>query len=227
MAYPSQLVKVEWLFGLNNGTSDVEEAVPGVWFEKGSALGTPDFDAFLVSLCDQAWEAWATNMPKTDWTPAVSLKTVRCAGYDAALKTTNVQIKASGGTSWAGSSSGPCMPWQISQVVGLYTYTPGSFISQAATRRGRVYLPPPASSVLASANTGVMDDTKASAVMAAFKDCLHDTATTIAGTSLGPGVVSRKREAFFGLTDLTTDVKLDTQRRRTHSEDVARLTTAY
>lgn len=227
MAYPDQLTKVEWHFALNNGVSDVEEAVPGVWIHATTAIGAPDVDAFLASLSDQVWEAWATNLPEGDWTAVVRLASVRCAMYDTALKTTNVVVKASGGTSWTGSSSGPALPWQVSQVVGLYTYTPGGFIAQAPTRRGRVYLPPPASSVLDSGNTGQMDQTKATAVMTAFKACLHDVVASIGGVSLEVGVVSRKRELFFELTDLTTDVKLDTQRRRTHSEDVARLTTAF
>lgn len=216
---PADMVKIVWTFGYTNGTTDIEFAEPGLWlFCDGAPGSDPSLNAFCQALATQAWNAWATNMPETDHTAVVNLRQVKASHYLTSGHVDAVGQVSSGSTSWAGSSSGSCLPWQTSLVISPYAYEPGSFTANARSRRGRFYCPVPAASVLDSGQQGIYDSTKLTAQLAAFKDMIGDLTATLHGVSPVCQILSGKLGDAADVTWLAADTRLDVQRRRARSE---------
>lgn len=80
-----------------------------------------------------------------------------------------------------------------------------------------------------SGGTGLFNQTKCTDNRDAVKTTLHAIATTMSTPGRGfiPMVYSRVAAHLYALTDLTTDVKADTQRRRADKLTVSRLSTGY
>lgn len=219
--YPADLVSTEFVFGLSDGTTVVESAEFTLWGQCiGPAIPT-DWDAALAQLAEAMYGSWVDNAVSTMWGGFTTLESVKCATYGTDGKTTFEQ-EFIADTLWVGTGGSTVMPWQISLCVGIYSYTPGTFIAHAGRRRGRVYLPPMEASLLSSAPDGNMS----SATAIAGLDLVNHLFATMEGTDLdtspGPaaaigGVFSRLDQRLWQVTDFKDDVKWDTQRRRAKS----------
>lgn len=233
MTTPSDNVLTIWNFTVELGTVPTEIAQLGVWASPGDGFPTTsaDWDTYLADLAQAAADAWSSDMPDGNFTAELLLKNAKTIHYDASGNTAN-EGQASPSSAWAGTG-GASLPWQISQVVGLYSYTPGSFIPHARQRRGRVYLPALSTGMMAAsgdtAGTGLFDQTKAVANRDGLKATLHSVASTMSTPGRGfiPMVYSRVAAHLYAVTDVVTDVKADIQRRRADKLVMPRLSTSY
>lgn len=229
MATPSDNVFLLWSFEMDLDTTPTEIAQTGVWASPGDGfpVSSADWNTYLSDLAAAAADAWQANMAAGNFAAELKLKYAKAIHYDAAGHTAN-EGQHGPGTGWAGTG-GAALPWQCAQVVGLYSYTPGSFIPQARRRRGRCYLPGLSTTMMASDGLGLMDSTKAVANRNNFKATLHAIATAMATPGRGfiPMVYSRMDAHLYAVTDLTTDVKVDTQRRRANRLTAPRLSVGY
>jgi hypothetical protein len=210
------------------GTADTEIAQIGLWASVGEDIPVgSDWDPLLADLASFATGAWVAAFDGSTFSSELRFGTVKATHFAVDGKIANEQSHLRTPT-WVGSG-GNALPWQIAQVIGLYTYTPGTFVSHAGRRRGRVYLPGLATVMLATDGSGTFDVTKATANMTSMKALLKALHDHIVGahTAFIPMVFSRAASTLYGITDLTTDAKPDTQRRRINRLDMARLTTPY
>lgn len=229
MATPSDNTLTIWNFQMDLDTTPTEIAQLGVWSSPGDGFPTSDadWDTYLDNLSQAAADAWQSEMDAENFAAELSLKNCKSIHYDASGATANEGQNAPA-TPWAGTG-GAALPWQCAQVVSLYSYTPGSFIPFARRRRGRVYLPGLATAMMASDGLGLLNSTKATGNRDDFKATLHAVATTMSTPGRGfiPMVYSRVAAHLYAVTDLATDVKVDTQRRRADKLTAARLSTSY
>jgi hypothetical protein len=220
MATFSDVVRASWIFGLQVDPGHI----PTNW------------SSDLASAAAAYYTAWSSNADDAVFRTSVSLESVKLAHLDASMHTQHEGI-SSPGTKWVGTSTAASLPWQVALCVGLYTYTPGTFIPAARTRRGRIYLPPMTSSVLDIPTKGTLSDSRVDDTLAWVRQMLLDCEAAVLPTAtvgLTPGVVSRflnkvKRTApvINGITDLAADGVLDSQRRRTHQETKTRRALTY
>jgi hypothetical protein len=232
VAFPSDNVLLRLNFEMDLGTTPTEIAEVGFW---GGLSGTApttnaQWDTLLDALSQEMANAWSTEMPEGNFSPELKLTSCTGVHFDATGKTQNEQQNTPA-TAWAGTA-GPALPWQIAQVVGLYSYTPGTFIANSKQRRGRVYLPGLGVNMMSSsgetAGEGLFDGTKAAANRTAVGAILEDVRALNNGDPgiWVPSVFSRVGSHLWPITDLTTDIKPDTQRRRANRLDVPRLSQA-
>jgi hypothetical protein len=220
---------ISYGFEFNLSSTATEIAEIGFWasVDAETPADSAAWDTFLQALATFAVDQWHTSMPQDHFCADLSLSHVKAVHYDSAGHTLN-EKQATPSSSWAGTG-GAALPWQIAQVIGLYSYTPGTFISNARQRRGRVYLPGLSSALMAASGgtggSGLLDVTKAEAMRDGVNDLLNAIYAHFVGGSnvWTPCVFSRVGSHLWPITDLTTDVKADTQRRRTNKLDVARL----
>jgi hypothetical protein len=214
---PADMVYVRWRFNLADDASvNVEQADIGVY---GALDFTPAdsaaWDTVLAAIAAGARSAWSTSMAKTNYTFALSLDTVAATRQGTDGKTLNEQVDASAGGSWIGSGSGSALPWENSLVIGLYAYQRGTFVTQAKSKRGRVYLPGLDSSLLAGTKSGLVSNTKAAAMRDQFGLVLSATRDSPGSTHHWvPEVLSKTYNFTHQITWLSVDNKVDTQRRR-------------
>src|ERR1700749_5086537 len=220
-------VRMTFQFGLHGPAAIEEIAEFNLWSDLSSADLPDDWDAALLDLGETCYTAWGDNADEDVFRASVTLEQVKTAHLSTTLHTLHEQIY-SPTTKWAGDSSNPSLPWQCSLCIGLYSYTPGSFIPNARNRRGRIYLPPMAIDVLDVATKGTLSDGRFLATLTGVAAMLHDIQASIAtGTSQNwsLGVLSQVVNKvkitppnIWGLTDVVADQVIDTQRRRTHQE---------
>lgn len=226
MTQPADLVKLVMVFDLlNDDTSVAEIAEFGIWGKftttpSGSAL----WDSNLQELAQLAVDSWSADISTAFFSHGAKLKQARAIHADTAGHTQHEQL-ATPGTAWQGSATSHSLPWSNSLVVSLYTYTPGSFITFAGRRRGRVYLPPLNVSIISATNQGTVSSADALTYLNDFKGWLND----VQGVTLTPdenvwtaGVLSLAANQWNHLTDLAIDTKIDTQRRREKSQQAVR-----
>lgn len=229
MTVPSDNVYLAMQFNYSSSAPTGEMAQIGFWGSTGEDIPSGDaaWDAYLADLAGAAAAQWGDSYDDANFASDLRFGTVKAVHYNTNGTTANEQV-AVHTPQWAGSG-GDALPWTVSQVVGLYSYTPGLFIPQARRRRGRVYLPGLAVGMMASAGFGLFDTTKATANMSSTNDFLTQLHAGTYGDSSGfvPMVFSRMASHLYAVTDLTTDVKPDTQRRRLRQVDVPRLTESY
>lgn len=228
MPAPDFNVKVTWKFQLRLGSADTEIAEIGVWgIAEDSPIAGSDWNTYLTALATRAAANWSSNVTAGNYSSHLRFGTCIATHYGLDGKTAYEQSVVHTPT-WVGSG-GNSLPWQCAQVVGLYSYTPGTFIANARRRRGRVYLPGLSTSVLNSDGSGLMTDAAATAQMTDFNALLKSLHhTPIVGSfAFIPAVYSRVANHLYPITDVTTDVKVDTQRRRTHQFSVNRITAQY
>lgn len=232
MAFPADNVLLRLNFEMDLGTTPTEIAEVGFWGGLSGVVPTtnPAWDTLLDALAQGAADAWVAHMPAGNFSPELKLTSCTAVHYDATGHTQNERQKVPG-TAWAGTA-GPALPWQIAQVVGLYSYTPGTFIANSKQRRGRVYLPGLGVNMMAAsgetAGEGLFDQTKAVANRAAVGAILSDVRALTNGDPgiWVPSVFSRVGSHLWPITDVVTDVKPDTQRRRVNRLDLPRLSAA-
>jgi hypothetical protein len=109
--------------------------------------------------------------------------------------------------------------------INIYTYTPGTFIPHNRRRRGRFFLPPFGVSALRAGESGEMVTTLPALMLGYMKAWLQGFSATSNNWTLG--VRSQAANAFYEATDLTTDDRFDTQRRRVNKEPAVREVLSY
>lgn len=220
--FPEGMVSITWIFGLSDGTTDVEIAEFTIWGQPAGGDFPSDWNAALLAWATAAYESWATNAVSTMWGGFTTLQSVKAATYSTAGKTTFEQVYVAD-TLWVGTGGGTVMPWQISCCVGIYSYTPGTFIADARSRRGRVFLPPMEASLISASATGEMSAGTCIAALDLVNHLVASVSTTEVPVTSGPdvgipmGVFSRLHQHLYPVTDFRSDLKWDTQRRRTKS----------
>lgn len=179
-------------------------------------------------LATKVAQKWATNMTSQAglFGAAVALRDVSVYHLDATTEKTldKGQFVLGGATTWAGSG-GACLPFEVAVAVSLYAYTPGTFVPNRASLRGRFYLPPIDASALGNgAQAGRLGPSSQSALASAlgnFANDIHHTSADQSGDNpLGGedwwslGVLSRKRGEFHRVTTLRVGDVPDVQKRR-------------
>lgn len=218
--YPTNRWMTTWHFELNRSGTVEEEANFSLHF--GGTSYEPE-DSSLDDLAEGAYKAWKSNMGTSDWTNAVYLYYCRTYKFNAAGKVT-AQGQFADPTPWHGTGTGASLPWETSLALSLYSYERGSFVQNPRRRRGRIYLPPMASSVLDTSNSGYYADSQLDDLLGELHSFMLDAGDSAAGVPLAPPVVfSRVGEALYPISDLYIDAKFDSQRRRERSENAGKL----
>lgn len=183
--------------------------------------GPITWDEACQSAADGVWDAWAAHGTPDYFHSNVRLLNVKSARMDLAGKTQN-EGQSTGGDAWVGTASSTSLPWQVSMAVSLYSYTPGTFISNARRRRGRFYLPPPSAIALAGDGSGLLAAATVTDVLGSMHDFLEAVAAVqdSGGDALGllPVVYSREAGQDYAVTDLAMDTRADSQRRRANRQ---------
>ena len=131
-------------------------------------------------------------------------------------------------TPWVGTSTQPSLPWETSLCVSLYCYPRGTFQPNARRRRGRFYLPPMSSAVLASNNSGFVADNVAHGVLSQMHDFCRDAWQSYLGVDEAHlGVFSRADSTVYPVVQISLDAKIDSQRRRQNREIAGALVTPF
>ena len=229
MAAPQNIFKITWTFKLLQASAAVEEAQFGIWFE----LGTPapaNWDTYLEGAAQNAADAFQSTFTTSQYSNLVVFNQAIATRYQLSNLAILNEQAAAPGTAWSGSDSGASLPWQLSCCIGLYSYTPGTFIAHNRRRRGRIYLPPFAASQLDSTGPGNIKNAEATGAMEDVRQLTAAVATyepSDPGHGCLPVVYSRAAAEVYNVTDLATDIVLDTQRRRIKSENRARLSATW
>jgi hypothetical protein len=168
--------------------------------------------------------SWLGNVHPDFFSAAVELEQTIAGHYDASEHVLNEQSHVSASGDWVGTDA-HSLPWQTTMCVNIYSYTPGTFIPNNRRRRGRVYLPPMGTDALANDFSGEMVAGLTTTILGYVKAYFQGYSTTSAGWTLG--VLSRVASHLYTATDLTTDDKFDTQRRRVKSEPATRAVLSY
>lgn len=223
MPFLDKAVKVSFLFDLESAGAVEEIAEFGIWgpLTTVPGAGAPT-DTVLQDLAHTMHDSFVANFDKGLFNAITTLRTVSATMYNGLGKTVAQGVFV--GPSWAGEGVG-CLPWQDALCVGLYSYTPGSFIANAKSRRGRIYLPPLAAEHLSPANTGLIKQAVVDRALASVHDLLTLAPTGGALEAVWtPSVYSRKEGVMWPLTDLTCDTKVDTMRSRSKNMVAVRTT---
>ena len=226
---PANMMKIVWQFDLLISGAVSETAEFGVWWIKDDFGTPPETLEDLQAIAEAAYGSWTDNMPATWYPTSLRLTSAQASTLSTAGLTEQLAVYVPPSSPWVGETSGS-LPWQMSMAVGLYSYTPGTFIPNQRRRRGRVFLPPFALARIGSTPNGVMASGDVLDTVEAVRDLLADVATfesPNSGTGQLPCVCSREAVASYVLTDIVSDQVLDTQRRRTKSELRARQAVAW
>lgn len=229
MVYPVGLVKVTFRFDLLATGGIHEQAEPSIWFLADDLDLPTDWDAALLGAAQKANDSWQSFFPSSLFESSVSLQSVLATQYGTDLKTAHEQVYIDS-TPWQGTASSGSLPWNNSLCISLYTYTPGTFIADARSRRGRFYLPPMSVDALADKSDGNLGAGQVSAYLDAMNSVVGAIATYDLPTTthaMTPGVLSRKNTHLYTLTDWRGDTKMDSQRRRTKKVPASVVTTPY
>jgi hypothetical protein len=202
-----------------------------LWASLDSSDLPSNWASSLSDAADAYYTAWTANADDSVFRTSVTLDSVKVAHMDSTIHTQHEGIHTPG-SPWAGTGTGASLPWQVAFCVGVYSYTPGTFIPDARTRRGRCYLPPMTVAVLDIPTKGTVSDSRVLDTLTWFAQLISDVNThVISGTTHAAtaGVLSRRlhkaaRPApqLFSVTDVAADGVLDSQRRRTHQESRTR-----
>jgi hypothetical protein len=220
------MVLTRWQFGLSDDAGEVELAEFGTWQQFDSGNSPSDWNAGLQGLAQKAYEVWVARATTSWWSGFIHLDSVKTAHFNTAGHTLEEQTYAASSL-WAGTASGASLPWQVSLCVSLYGYQPGQFATNARSKRGRVYLPPMATALIANNANGELDSSHVSQAMALLRNMVIDLGgytmpTAPTGTSAAVSVFSRKLQTTFPVTWIACDNKWDTQRRRVNRLDTVR-----
>jgi hypothetical protein len=174
----------------------------------------------LATACNAAW---GSEFNHSFFPNSVSLKASVATRCDSIGHAVDEKVVPATSGEFVGTG-GNSLPWQVSNAVGFYAYEPGTFISQQRRKRGRIYLPPQASSELNDPDTGEMVPALATAIaeaannwVVAIESATYSGPPTVVPQlvvlSLGPYKTSGT-PAVYPVTWVRTDSVWDTQRRR-------------
>jgi hypothetical protein len=204
-------------FILNRAGTDEDHAQFSVWIDGD---GTEPDDANLHSLAIGAHNAWTANVPHLRWCNNVRLGSVSATSFLANGHILRQQEYA-GDDAWAGTAADPALPWETSQCVSLYTYPRGTFVSQSKRKRGRIYMPPMAGSMLDSSNSGYFPDGNMESQLGYYLAFLSAVNQDMEGVPVGTlSIFSRMDSLLRPVTHVYLDAKYDSQRRRQNRETV-------
>jgi hypothetical protein len=211
MAYPSNLIRLTWVFDLQTGGTIEDLAEFAI--NCGEDSFEPD-DAQLLKLARGAFNAWESNVATSRFGTNVHLGSIIAQTFNGdgstALKQTLVAP-----SDWRGTAGGACMPWETSLALSLYTYPRGSFVAHGRRKRGRIYLPPMSASVLDPANSGYFKDSDIDAFLGELTSFIEDVGNDDLGVHVvTPQVFSRVDSVMRSVTQISIDAKFDSQRRR-------------
>jgi len=214
MTQPDNMIKMTMVFGLQDGTDTIlDQAEFRIWSD--DPTGITDYDAWLLDAATYAGEQWVSVIPKTPFSPAVVFQKCIMGHYDTSGHLVHEQAYVAGSTDWIGSGA-KTLPWQIALCISLYAYERGTFTLNGRRKRGRIYLPPLADSMVHDSTTGEMQLSDATGL----RDDVGTWLSNIVGHS-GPGggsfhpvVLSLAGDFSNEVGWLSVDTKLDTQRRR-------------
>jgi len=209
-----------WTFQLDAGGAGQDIAELSL-HHGGTSFEPPDDQ--LNNLAQGGYNAWADNMTPTRFAAAVTLAGVKTYRYDAAGHVIGIGSYQDPAP-WHGTSTSPCLPWETSLALSLYTYPRGSFVPNPRRRRGRIYLPPMSSAQLELANSGYYSDSDLPNLFEELHDFVQNSGDDALGVALAPLVVfSRVAEALYPVTDLYIDARFDSQRRRENAQVAGKL----
>ncbi len=215
MPYPQGLMVCEFQFSLHGPSAEEDIAEMGLWFQTETQAPPADWDTYLATVAESAYEGWVNHADASKFRTSCELAQVLARGYDTSLHTVAEQIYAPDDL-WAGSASSQSLPWQDSFVVGLYAYQPETFSPNSRHKRGRVFMPPMVTSVLDQPSDAGM-------VPATVENLVGMISGTIAAISSGPTdpvpipkVVSRTVQNCYTIGWLRATNYMSTQRRRMH-----------
>jgi len=221
MVFPTNRWMTTWRFALNRAGNEEDEANFSLHFGGTSYEPTDDQ---LGSIAEGAYNAWVNNTSPTWFTNAVTLAGTKSYRYNDAGHVIGVGGYAPSDDFWHGTHAGPSLPWECALVFSLYSYPRGSFQVNPRRKRGRIYLPPFASSMLDTSNSGFVDNGLMDDLLAGMANFLEDAEKDAVGVALAPPVIfSRVGQALYEVTDLYMDAKIDVQRRRQKSESAGSL----
>lgn len=215
-----KLVRVTFAFGLFEGSAQQEVAEPSVYFRAGAVPSDPAVtNAILNDMATAALASLVANVDTANHSATVQALHCRVALEDTAGHTLFEKIVAAAGAlAWQGTGAAACLPWSSSLVISLYGYTPGEFDPFGKSKRGRMYLPPFATTVMHNDGTGKLAIALCGDLVDQWGQVLqelqqHDYSGF---PTFSPVLVinSRRQVQAFPVTHLRVDNKLDTQRRR-------------
>lgn len=224
MPQPDNLVELSQVFTLGTSSGVEDSAEFSVWGQLNFTPATStDWDTALGNLAQFAADTWSSDVSTTPYSNGAGLLHTRAARCNTSGHTVNEAIKTPADP-WTGNSGSNSLPWEVSCCVSLYTYEPGTFIANAANRRGRVYLPPLNVSVFINTKSGEPSITDVESLRDEFAAWLsavqgHAIAESEQVWSAGVRSTSRKSNPSYAgewhpVTHLRVDNKLDAQRRR-------------
>lgn len=210
MPQPADLLRVSWQFSL--GSAEVAQC--DVWCQANTPPVTdPDWLNLVSQVATAARDGWKTQVSPSHFGEEVELKRALCARYSSAGHILQELASITAPGDWVGSDD-TSMPWSTAICVNLYTYTPGTFIAQNRSRRGRIFLPPPGRDVLQDNASGEMDNAIPPVILSEIRQLF----LAVQAAHVTVGVLSTTHNFWNHVTDVTTDTKLDTMRRRAKNE---------
>ena len=221
MSVPVAAVELTWTFDLNQNGPKQDIAEFSLWLHNGSGATTPQSD--LDFLAQNGADSWSSRVSKSHYAATVSLRSCTARTFLANGHTLAESIKVPA-TAWVGGSGEPCLPWETSLCISLYAYQPGTFVVNGKRKRGRYYLPPMSTNVMAQDYSGFMDNT-------IFLAILNEQNSFQQGCVDGSGgplivtlaVFSRVDSDLYPVLYVVGDAKIDSQRRRQNRETAGRV----
>lgn len=228
MAYPAEVMQATLEFSLSKGGAAQDIAEFSIWATADPwPTGDTDKQAFLEEMAQEVYEAWADAVTAGNWHTNLRLEnvTTRIPNADGS---TALRAAYSPVSKWAGSAAATQLPWQVATVISLYCYTPGGFVPQARSKRGRYYLPPPTTGWLNNLGEGTIADSMVSDLVdeqstfltVLSGDHTYDSGGVSITTALTLVVVSRQHTYATPVSFIRVDNRFDTQRRRANRETV-------
>lgn len=210
MPQPADLLRVSWQFDLGS----VEVAQFDVWCQANTPPTTdPDWLNLISQVATAARDGLKTQLSESHFGNELEFKRALCSRYSSSGHILQELASVTAPGDWVGSDD-RSLPWSNAICVNLYTYTPQTFIALNRSRRGRIFLPPPGMDVLRSDATGEMDP----AIPPVLLSEIRQLFIAVQAAHVTVGVLSTTHNFWNHVTDLTTDTKLDTMRRRAKSE---------
>lgn len=113
-----------------------------------------DWPADTQFMCEGFADRFTTAFPVIDqlFTTDVLFDYVKATHIDTAgLALDQAQVALGvGGVGLPGTSGSDSLPYEVAMAVSLYAYTPGTFVTNRARKRGRFYLPPMHTAIMSS-----------------------------------------------------------------------------
>jgi hypothetical protein len=220
MPYPQNMVKSVYEFDWGT-TGEIQ--VTGFWgvvSQEGTA-NFGDWDEIAPAIAEKLVTSWATQMPKSYFSPQVKARRAICYHYDQALHEVldRAEHAFDGTNVWAGSAS-ESLPPQLSVVVSPYAYDPATYVQHRDSKRGRMYLPTPSAGILNG--NGQLDQTQqdnfVNVTVALFNAITGALELEHGGvndqTRYRPYIRSTKLLDAFKVTHVRCGQVVDTQERR-------------